>query len=72
MSSTLEELVKRLEKLESEIASLKGMRGIQTVDEKQRREVGEAILKLGEQIGMKLRGSNVSLSDIVLQNRAEW
>ncbi|MEZ8220080.1 hypothetical protein GG496_000247 [Candidatus Fervidibacteria bacterium JGI MDM2 JNZ-1-D12] len=72
MSTTLEELVKRLEKLESEIASLKGMRGIQTVDEKQRREVGEAILKLGEQIGMKLRGSNVSLSDIVLQNRAEW
>ncbi len=72
MSSTLEELVKRLEKLESEIASLKGMRGIQTVDEKQCREVGEAILKLGEQIGMKLRGSNVSLSDIVLQNRAEW
>ncbi len=72
MSSTLEELVKRLEKLESEIASLKGMRGIQTVDEKQRREVGEAILRLGEQIGMKLRGSNVSLSDIVLQNRAEW
>ncbi len=72
MSTTLEELVKRLEKLESEIASLKGMRGIQTVDEKQRREVGEAILRLGEQIGMKLRGSNVSLSDIVLQNRAEW
>ncbi len=72
MSTILEELVKRLEKLESEIASLKGMRGIQTVDEKQRREVGEAILRLGEQIGMKLRGSNVSLSDIVLQNRAEW
>lgn len=71
MSATMEELLNRLEKLETEVAALKRMYGVRMVDEKQRREAGEAILKLGEQIGMRLQGSNISLSEIVLQNREE-
>ena len=72
MSAMLEELMKRLEKLEGDVASLKELWGVQALDEKQRKEAGEAILRLGEQIGMRLKGSHVSLSDIVLQARSEW
>ncbi|MFA0751660.1 MAG: hypothetical protein SLRJCFUN_002063 [Candidatus Fervidibacter sp.] len=72
MSVVLEELIKRLEKLEGEVALLKELWRVQTIDEKQRREAGEAILRLGEQVGARLKGSNISLSDIVLQARSEW
>jgi len=69
VSAVLEGLVKRLEKLEGEVASLKELWGVQAIDEKQRRETGEAILRLGEQVGARLKGSSISLSDIVLQAR---
>jgi hypothetical protein len=72
VSVVLEELIKRLEKLEGEVALLKELWRVQTIDEKQRREAGEAILRLGEQVGARLKGSNISLSDIVLQARSEW
>ena len=72
MSITLEELVRRIEKLENEVKVLKKRQGQRKVDKRKRKEAGEAILRLGEQIGARLKGSNIALSDFVLQDRAEW
>jgi len=69
VSITLEELVRRIEKLESEIETLKKKQRKRKVDKKKRKEAGEAILRLGEQIGARLKGSNIALSDFVLQDR---
>ncbi len=72
MSITLEELVRRIEKLESEIETLKKKQRKRKVDKKKRKEAGEAILRLGEQIGVRLKDSNIALSDFVLQDHSEW
>ena len=72
MSITLEELVRRIGKLESEIETLKKKQRKRKVDKKKRKEAGEAILRLGEQIGTRLKDSNIMLSDFVLQDRVDY
>jgi len=72
VSITLEELVRRIEKLESEIETLKKKQRKRKVDKKKRKEAGEAILRLGEQIGTRLKDSNIMLSDFVLQDRVDY
>jgi uncharacterized small protein (DUF1192 family) len=69
VSITLEELVRRIEKLENEVATLK--KQLRERSKKRSKGAGEAILRLGEQIGERLKGSNIALSDFVLQNRAD-
>jgi uncharacterized small protein (DUF1192 family) len=69
VSITLEELVRRIEKLENEVATLK--KQLRERGKKRSKGTGEAILRLGEQIGERLKGSNIALSDFVLQNRAD-
>jgi uncharacterized small protein (DUF1192 family) len=69
VSITLEELVRRIEKLENEVATLK--KQLRERGKKRSKGAGEAILRLGEQIGERLKGSNIALSDFVLQNRAD-
>jgi len=72
VSITLEELVRRIEKLESEIETLKKKQRKRKVDKKKRKEAGEAILRLGEQIGTRLKDSNIMLIDFVLQDRVDY
>jgi hypothetical protein len=54
---------------ENEVATLK--KQLRERGKKRSKGAGEAILRLGEQIGERLKGSNIALSDFVLQNRAD-
>jgi hypothetical protein len=69
--TTLEEIARRVEKLEREIAGIRTGTGRSSPSQEEKAEAIREILRIGEVVGKRLQGQEVSFCEDLLKQRME-